>query len=82
LSFREKKQNSNRAKGVEVLSVLAMVKNAKRVIFYPYCINGLKTYRYLLVGRLTIGRKHTYIYNTLNICSMVCAEVPNQRKNS
>jgi hypothetical protein len=29
-------------KGVEVLSILAKVKNAKRVIFYPNCINGLK----------------------------------------
>jgi hypothetical protein len=41
LSFREKKQNSNRVKGVEVQSILARVKNAKRVIFYPNCINGL-----------------------------------------
>jgi hypothetical protein len=39
--FREKKQNSNRIKGVEVLSILPKVKNAKRVIFYPNCINGL-----------------------------------------
>jgi hypothetical protein len=30
LSFREKKQNSNRVKGVEVPSVLARVKNAKK----------------------------------------------------
>jgi hypothetical protein len=31
LSFREeKKQNSNRVKGVEVLSILAQVKNAKK----------------------------------------------------
>jgi hypothetical protein len=35
LSFREKKQNSNRVRGVEVLSILAKVKNAKRVIFLP-----------------------------------------------
>jgi hypothetical protein len=28
---REKKQNSNRVKGVEVLSILAKVINAKRV---------------------------------------------------
>jgi hypothetical protein len=30
LSFREKKQNSNRARGVEVLSILEKVKNAKK----------------------------------------------------
>jgi hypothetical protein len=30
LSFRENKQNSNRVKGVEVLSVLTRVKNAKK----------------------------------------------------
>jgi hypothetical protein len=43
LSFREKKQNSNRVKGVEVLSILARVKKCKkRVIFYPNCINGIK----------------------------------------
>jgi hypothetical protein len=30
LSFREKKNNSNRVKGVEVLSILAKVKNAKK----------------------------------------------------
>jgi hypothetical protein len=30
LSFREKKQNSNRTKGVEVLSILPKVKNAKK----------------------------------------------------
>jgi hypothetical protein len=30
LSFGKKKQNSNRVKGVEVLSVLARVKNAKK----------------------------------------------------
>jgi hypothetical protein len=41
LSSREKKQNSNRVRGVEVLSILPRVKNAKRVIFYPNCINGL-----------------------------------------
>jgi hypothetical protein len=29
LSFREKKQNSNRVRGVEDLSILARVKNAK-----------------------------------------------------
>jgi hypothetical protein len=28
--FQRKKQNSNRVKGVEVLSVLARVKNAKK----------------------------------------------------
>jgi hypothetical protein len=38
----KKKQNSNRVKGVEVQSIFAKVKNAKRVIFYPNCINGLK----------------------------------------
>jgi hypothetical protein len=31
--FQRKKQNSNRVKGVEVLSIHAKVKNAKRVIF-------------------------------------------------
>jgi hypothetical protein len=30
LSFREKKENSNRVKGVEVLSVLAKVKKCKK----------------------------------------------------
>jgi hypothetical protein len=36
LSFREKKkQNSNRIKGVGVLSILAKVKNAKKGHFYP-----------------------------------------------
>jgi hypothetical protein len=35
LSFREKKQNSNRVKGVEVLSILAKVKNAKQGNFLP-----------------------------------------------
>jgi hypothetical protein len=30
LSFREKKQNSNRVKGVEVQGILAKVKNAKK----------------------------------------------------
>jgi hypothetical protein len=30
LSFRENKQNSNRVKGVEVLSILAKVKNSKK----------------------------------------------------
>jgi hypothetical protein len=46
LSFREKKQNSSRVKGVEVLSVLARVKNAKKGNLYPNCINGL-TYSYV-----------------------------------
>jgi hypothetical protein len=32
---REKKQKSNGLKGVEVLSILTKVKNAKRVIFLP-----------------------------------------------
>jgi hypothetical protein len=41
VSFREKKQNSNRVKGVGVLSILAKVKKCKKVIFSPYCINGL-----------------------------------------
>jgi hypothetical protein len=40
LSFREKKQNSNRVKGVEVLSILATVKNAKRVIFTLTALMG------------------------------------------
>jgi hypothetical protein len=31
----KKKQNSNRVKGVEVLSVLARVKNAKKGNFLP-----------------------------------------------
>jgi hypothetical protein len=31
----EKKQNSNRVKGAEVLSVLARVKNAKKGNFLP-----------------------------------------------
>jgi hypothetical protein len=36
LSFREKKkQNSNRIKGVEVLSILAKVKKAKKGNFLP-----------------------------------------------
>jgi hypothetical protein len=35
LSFREKKQNSNRVRGVEVLSILAKVKNAKKGNFLP-----------------------------------------------
>jgi hypothetical protein len=40
LSFREK-QNSTRVKDVEVLSILAEAKNAKRgIFFYPNCING------------------------------------------
>jgi hypothetical protein len=30
-----------RVKGVEVLSILAKVKNAKRAMFYPNCIKGL-----------------------------------------
>jgi hypothetical protein len=38
---RKKKENSNSVKGVEVLSILAKVKNAKRVIFYHNCIYGL-----------------------------------------
>jgi hypothetical protein len=37
----KKKQNSNRVRVVEVLSILARVKNVKRVIFYPNCINVL-----------------------------------------
>jgi hypothetical protein len=37
----KKKQNSNRVKGVGVLSILTKVKNAKRVIFCPNCIYGL-----------------------------------------
>jgi hypothetical protein len=32
---RKKKQNSNRVKGVEVLSVLARVKNANKGNFLP-----------------------------------------------
>jgi hypothetical protein len=32
--FRGKKQNSNRVKGMEVLSVLARVKNAKKGNFF------------------------------------------------
>jgi hypothetical protein len=35
LSFREKKQYSNRVRGVEVLSLLARVKNAKKGNFLP-----------------------------------------------
>jgi hypothetical protein len=35
LSFRGKKQNSNRVKGVEVLSIIARVKNAKKGNFLP-----------------------------------------------
>jgi hypothetical protein len=35
LSFREKKQKSNRVKGVEVSSILARVKNAKKGNFLP-----------------------------------------------
>jgi hypothetical protein len=35
LSFREIKQNSNRVKGVEVLSILAKVKNGKKGNFLP-----------------------------------------------
>jgi hypothetical protein len=35
LSFREKKQNSNSVKGVEVLSILAKVKNAQKGNFLP-----------------------------------------------
>jgi hypothetical protein len=34
LSFRKKKQNSNRVKDVEVLSILAKVKNAKKGTFF------------------------------------------------
>jgi hypothetical protein len=41
LSFREKKQNSNRVKCVEVLSVLARVKSAKRVIFTLTALMGI-----------------------------------------
>jgi hypothetical protein len=33
--FQREKKNPNRVKGVEVLIILAKVKNAKRVIFYP-----------------------------------------------
>jgi hypothetical protein len=33
--FQRKKQNSNRVKGLEVLSVLARVKNAKNGNFLP-----------------------------------------------
>jgi hypothetical protein len=33
--FQRKKPNSNRAKGVEVLSILARVKNAKKGNFLP-----------------------------------------------
>jgi hypothetical protein len=40
--FQRKKQNSNRVKGVEVLSILAKVKMQKRVIFYPNCHGMLK----------------------------------------
>jgi hypothetical protein len=40
LSFREKKQNSNRVRGVEVLSILARVKNAKKVIFTQTALMG------------------------------------------
>jgi hypothetical protein len=39
--FQRKKQSSNRVKGVGVLSILAKVKNAKRLIFSPNCFNGL-----------------------------------------
>jgi hypothetical protein len=35
LSFREKKQNSNRVKGVKVLRILVKVKNAKKGNFLP-----------------------------------------------
>jgi hypothetical protein len=35
LSLREKKQNPNRVRGVEVLSILARVKNAKKGNFLP-----------------------------------------------
>jgi hypothetical protein len=35
LSFREKKQNSNGAKGVVVVSILEKVKNAKSGLFKP-----------------------------------------------
>jgi hypothetical protein len=45
LFFREKKHNSNRLKGVGVLSILSRVKKiAKRVIFGPNFINGLNSY--------------------------------------
>jgi hypothetical protein len=33
--FQRKKQNLNRVKGVEVLSILAKVKNAKKGNFLP-----------------------------------------------
>jgi hypothetical protein len=33
--FQRKKQNSNRVKGMEVLSILAKVKNAKKGNFLP-----------------------------------------------
>jgi hypothetical protein len=42
LSFREKKPNSNRAKGVGVLSILANVNLQKIDLSRPNCINGLK----------------------------------------
>jgi hypothetical protein len=35
LSFREQKQNSNRVKVVEVLSILEKVKNEKKGNFLP-----------------------------------------------
>jgi hypothetical protein len=40
LYFREKKQNPNRVKGVEVLSIIAKVKHAKRVIFTLTALMG------------------------------------------
>jgi hypothetical protein len=43
LSFREKKQNSDRAKGVGVLSILAKVNLLKKIdLSRPNCINRLK----------------------------------------
>jgi hypothetical protein len=43
LSFSEKKQNSNRTKGVGVLSVLTKVNLLKKIdLSRPNCINGLK----------------------------------------
>jgi hypothetical protein len=42
MAFREKKQNSNRAKGVGVLSVLAKEICKKIDLSRPNCINGLK----------------------------------------
>jgi hypothetical protein len=40
LALREKKQNSNSIKGVEVLSILAKVKMQKRVIFTLTALMG------------------------------------------